>query len=130
MNIRKFFRLIIVICVVFSLLSKSAPVSADEPLLNPRISASVHGDGWISGEEWLFDSQVTISIDDPNTPQSPDFTTYTTASNTRPGQVGGSFIYDPNYDFNPGFTITVSEGTTTKNYRGGQFESGSVGYCK
>jgi hypothetical protein len=68
------------------------------------------------GEEWPLGAQVTITSDDPTTPQSPDFTIRITVSNTRPGQIGGSFELLPTMNsIRTGFTISVSDGITTKS---------------
>jgi hypothetical protein len=86
-----------------------------EPL-SPDITAAPSND-WISGEEWPINAIITIEIDNPNTPETPDFTTTQIATEDGwwPHQRGGNFQYWSEYDFSPGDTITLSDGVTTKS---------------
>jgi ABC-type branched-subunit amino acid transport system substrate-binding protein len=120
MKIHKTFNLVMALLFAFSLVGIPATASAQEPALNPHIiffyNDGVGPGGWVFGEEWPLGAQVTINIDIPNTPQSPDFTTQTTVKNTRPGQPGGRFVYsDDNHDISPGSIITVSDTITTRS---------------
>ena len=107
MNTNKIFNLMMAFVFALSLLGIPAQALAQEPAPNPNITAAPSND-WISGDEWPIGAQVTITIDDPSTPQSPDFTTTQTA-------IGGRFQYWSSYNFSPGFTVTLSDGITTKS---------------
>jgi multiple sugar transport system substrate-binding protein len=86
-------------------------------VLNPAITAAPSND-WISGEEWPINATVTIEIDDPATPDNPDFSITqiaTAEAEWRPNKPGGYFQYWSEYDFSAGDTITLSDGITTKS---------------
>ena len=85
-------------------------------VLAPDITAAPSND-WINGEEWPVNATVTIEIDDPDTPENPDFSTtqIATEDGGNPGQRGGQFHYWSEYDFSLDDIITLSDGITTKS---------------
>ncbi len=62
------------------------------------------------GADWARGSSVTISIDDPGTPEEPDFQT---TADTDPGWGNFGVWLGDQYDIQPGFNITVTDGDKT-----------------
>ena len=62
-------------------------------------------------EAWPAESQLTVTVDDPDTPESPDADM---AHTVRDDGWGGFAVSYP-FDVEPGWVITVSDGTTTKS---------------
>jgi oligopeptide transport system substrate-binding protein len=62
------------------------------------------------GYEWPLGAQVTLSVEDPETDASPD---YTAAATLDPNQTYISFNLN-GVDLHPGVTVALSDGTTTK----------------
>lgn len=86
--------------------------------LNPIFMLNVLNDSSWDGLDawnWPLGSQVTLTVDNPNTPQMPDYT------EVQPMEVGkGShsthamYMQDDEFQGQPGFTITLSDGIQTK----------------
>lgn len=76
---------------------------------NPYIEAHVTGQ-WIYARGWLLDTMVTMTIDRPSTPQSPDYTTTTWNSDI----TAAEFNLNGVFEFQSGDVITQSGGGLTK----------------
>jgi len=70
----------------------------------------------VVGSGWPLGATVTMSIDSPVTPASPEYSdTITVATNPEdPGQTWFSFDLNGQYDLKPGDVVTITDGTTTK----------------
>lgn len=74
-------------------------------------SVSIGGD-WIYGSNWFVGEPVTLTIDDPDTPDSPDYV------DTAMPQVGPWVLTGVEFPFEvqPGYVITMSQGETIKSH--------------
>ena len=116
---RALITLVLVLSVVWT---PNMNAKADWPfpvfMLNISNDSSWRGlDAW----NWPLGSKVTLTVDDPNTLQNPDYTEVQTMGIPNPGQTTISHaMYMQDYDLeehfegHPGFTITLSDGTQTK----------------
>jgi multiple sugar transport system substrate-binding protein len=89
---------------------------ADWNVPNPRFDAWFK-DGNINAYDWALGTTLTLDIDDPATPTSPDFTT-TTVVGIAPwdsNQTLGAFNLNGAYGIEPGMTVTVSGASVTKS---------------
>ncbi|RPI91445.1 MAG: extracellular solute-binding protein [Chloroflexi bacterium] len=80
-------------------------------------------DDWVHSRGWTADAQLTLTVDDPNTPQPVDYTYPGTVSMQQaPWDPGDSddilAIFDLSgaFDLQVGNTVTVSDGITTHDY--------------
>ncbi|GAG14046.1 unnamed protein product, partial [marine sediment metagenome] len=88
-----------------------------KPLLNVMLNRdSVHG------EEWPPGAEVTLTIDDPATGGSPDYTDIQTVTTEAPGYgypwgyTWVDFDLDGVFDVEPGHTVVLTDGVTTKGH--------------
>jgi len=72
--------------------------------------------GYISAYNWPLGTQLTLTVDDPSTPQPTDYTAITDSITAPwdPKQTVGQFNLNGAFVILPGMTITVSGGSTTK----------------
>src|SRR5689334_15673712 len=63
-------------------------------------------DGNISAYEWPVDTELTLDIEDPTTPQSPDYSTTTVVgvADWDPSQTFGQFHLNGAFEIQPGMT--------------------------
>lgn len=76
----------------------------------------VHRGVWGPGiiiKWWPAASTLTVKIDDPVTPQSPDYQMVVVAVMTDEGYGG---VFYPEYEIKPGDVVTVTDGTATKSH--------------
>ena len=106
MKTQKIFNLVMAVLFAFSMLGTPGSALAQEP--NPIIWGVTAANNWISGNDWLANINVQVSIDDPSTPQNPD---YVTTQNT---DANGSFSFQVQYDIQVGFAVSATDGDTTK----------------
>ncbi len=73
----------------------------------------IHGLGWIMG------SEVTLQIDDLGTPAAPDYTAVLTVNSMAPWDPSLTLVLFDNLPFTiqPGFLVSMSDGTTIKEHR-------------
>ena len=78
---------------------------------NPRLSVTPAYD-YIVAYEWVSESELTTTVDDPGTIISPD------ASSTATADLNGAVViyFDGIIDILPGFAISVSDGSMTKTH--------------
>jgi len=86
-------------------------------LSNPRFLVRLM-DGEVHGNDWPLDEEVTIFIDDPNTPDSPDFTDIQTVeiAGWDPDETWVGFPYDDQLGVEPGFVVIMTDGMFTKTH--------------
>jgi hypothetical protein len=70
----------------------------------------------VDGSGWPLGATITVEINDPATPTSPDYTNTTTviANPGDPSQTFFNLDFNGQYDLKPGDAVTVTDGTTTK----------------
>lgn len=79
-----------------------------------NFTVSVHGGAW--GNNWTIGQPVFLEIDDPATPQSPDFTD---TAWPEPGPwyyTGVNFPVFPAFDIQPGFIVTATQGNRVQTH--------------
>ncbi len=113
MNTHKTFSLIVVVLLAFAWAGIPMPVSADDPL--PYITFT-RSNNWVSGNYWPSSVSILIMIDDPATPQNPDFFENQTSDGS------GNFGYRSAYDIQTGFTVYGTDGNTIKQLTVSNFE--------
>jgi hypothetical protein len=70
----------------------------------------------VDGSGWPLGATITVEINDPATPASPDYTNTTTAI-ANPGDASQTWFnldFNGQYNLKPGDVVTVTDGTTTK----------------
>jgi ABC-type oligopeptide transport system substrate-binding subunit/ABC-type branched-subunit amino acid transport system substrate-binding protein len=84
-------------------------------------SENVHIDVWfrdghINAYDWPLNSTVTLSVEDPGTPQSPDYSTNTQVGIApwNPNKAVGQFYINEAFNIQPGMTVTVSGSGATR----------------
>lgn len=84
---------------------------------NPRFTAFPEWE-LIEGWEWPADAVVHLTIDDPATPQSPDYSADEPAGPTPwdPNQLWVQFSFADAYDMKPGDEVTLYDGATTQTH--------------
>lgn len=112
MKTHTMFNLVIVSILVFSLLSVPAPVLAEQLQSEPTIS--VHPDKErVTCFDWPWGALLTLEIDDPGTPQVPDYEISHIVlgpNNYEEIELNGIF------DIQPGYLVTVSDGNVTRQH--------------
>ena len=80
---------------------------------NPRFDAWFR-DGNINAYDWPLGTQLTLDIEDPATPQSPDFSTTTEVgvAHWNPNETLGEFHLNGAFDIQPGMTLTNKDRCT------------------
>ncbi|MBI9045017.1 MAG: hypothetical protein JEZ06_11055 [Anaerolineaceae bacterium] len=78
----------------------------------PRFSVMWENQIWY--DDWIYDTTITLTIDDPSTPQSPDFQTEHYVSDPDGNGQSDEFIFD--FPTSPGFVFTLSDGESTKTH--------------
>ena len=72
----------------------------------------------IDGTGWLVGATISVEINDPITPASPDYTNTTTVI-VHPGDENQTYFnldFNGQYDLKPGDVVTVTDGTTIKQH--------------
>lgn len=72
----------------------------------------------VDGSGWLEGATLTIAIDDPITPQDPDYSNSTTVIRN-PGDLTNTYFnldFRGYYDLKPGDIVTITDGTITKTH--------------
>lgn len=85
---------------------------------NPNFSVQLT-DNEVHGFEWALGTAVTLTVDDPDTPQPVDYTDSQTVivANWDPNQTVVRFrLSDNNFTLESGMTVTMSDGSTTKTH--------------
>ncbi|NWG07638.1 MAG: BMP family ABC transporter substrate-binding protein [Chloroflexi bacterium] len=84
---------------------------------NPSIGVRANDDR-IEGWEWTLGSTITVSVDDPVTPTSPDITRTAVVyeASWNPGEYRFDVDLRNIYDVKTGDTVTATDGTTTKTH--------------
>jgi len=82
--------------------------------LDPTISARLNLN-WIAAVDWPVGANVTLSIDDPETPQNPDYTDTQTAQ-WDPVRTNVMFGLDGVMTLHPGLIVTITDGQFTKEH--------------
>lgn len=93
-------------------------VVIDQSPSNPNFSVRMT-ENEVHGYEWTFGSQVRLEIDDPNTPQSPDYTRTQTVTfaDWDPNQTFVRFkVWEDNFTLQPGMLVTMTDGNITKTH--------------
>lgn len=88
---------------------------AAEPPPLPWLTADAGTDSVWGGGGWLEGVPITVTIDDPATGESPDFTGTTELGTYPDPNLPEEFYLEPSLDILPGFTIEATDGTTTKD---------------
>ncbi|MBI3738362.1 MAG: PhnD/SsuA/transferrin family substrate-binding protein, partial [Chloroflexi bacterium] len=81
---------------------------------NPNIRAFTNQDR-VDGWQWIAGATANLTIDDPGTPQNPDFTAEGTVGFDQ--DKGWTYInieFGGDYDLKPGDIVTLTDGATTK----------------
>ncbi|MEW5986420.1 MAG: ABC transporter substrate-binding protein [Chloroflexota bacterium] len=75
----------------------------------------------VHGYQWTMGVTVTLTVDDPGTPESPDFTDAQAVHYDPCCGPFVQFIQPPEFQIQPGFLVTMSDGQITKTHtvRGG-----------
>jgi ABC-type transport system substrate-binding protein len=117
MNTHKLFNtFLIFMLAIMALGTPIRSVSAQEP--NPAFSVRMR-EREVHGYDWTLGSQVTLTIDDPNTPQSPDYTRTETVipASWNPNQTFVQFrLWQDGFTLKPGMIITMTDGNITKTH--------------
>jgi hypothetical protein len=79
----------------------------------PTIAARP-GEQQISGYDWPEGAAIALAVDNPSTPQSPDYTDSLPADMQDWGQTEAYFDLRGRFYFGIGYIITMTDGTTTK----------------
>lgn len=84
-------------------------------LSNPTFAVRMT-DAQVEGWEWPLGADVTMTIDDPGTPESPDYTDTQTVlvADWDPKQTYVQFNFRYVYFIQPGHVVTLTDGATTK----------------
>ncbi len=84
---------------------------------NPNFAVHLF-DAQVEGWEWPLGADVTMTIDDPATPQNPDYTDTQTVvvADWDPSQTDVRFDFNYVYFIAPGHIVTLSDGVTTKTH--------------
>ena len=82
---------------------------------NPNLVVMVDNDQ-AHGHDWPNGAEVTMTIDDPETSESPDLTMVATAYEDEPGHTWVEFDFSGQFDVLPEHTVTFSDNTTTKEH--------------
>ncbi|MBL8109079.1 MAG: hypothetical protein JNJ96_05385 [Anaerolineales bacterium] len=82
----------------------------------PIIWGVTASNNWINIVEWPANASVQISIDDPSTPQNPDYATVRTTDGN------GNFNFQAQYNIQVGSVVSVTDGSTTKQVTVSNFE--------
>ncbi len=84
---------------------------------NPNFAVYLF-DVQVEGWEWPLGADVTMTIDDPVTPQNPDYTDTQTVvvADWDPNQTNVRFNFNYVYFIAPGHIVTLSDGVTTKTH--------------
>ncbi len=85
---------------------------ADWNVPNPRFDAW-YRDGNISAYDWPIDTVLTLEVEDPATPETPDYST-TTIVGFDPKQTMAQFNLNGAFSIQPGMTLSVSGAGVTK----------------
>jgi hypothetical protein len=79
---------------------------------SPGMVVAVNRDA-VEGFEWPEGADVTLTIDDPDTSLSPDFTANETVGNDPAGSAGNvGFVFADEFDVRPGHVVTLDDGQT------------------
>ena len=74
-------------------------------------------DAFIETIKWPLGVEVTLTIDDPVTPESPDYGPFTEITGIDPwGHSYASARFDFTFDILPGYVISISDGVITKTH--------------
>ncbi len=70
----------------------------------------------VDGGDWTVGDTITLTVDDPGTAPSPDYTASAIAQPASWDATSGRvvFVLDGIIEIKPGFTVTLSDGTVTK----------------
>jgi len=84
---------------------------------NPRFWVSPL-DRRVDGVEWPLGAEVTLTIDDPGTPGSPDYSDSQTVEPDawNPESTWVAFELDGAFEVQPGHVVTLTDGSTTKEH--------------
>ena len=88
-------------------------------VLDPSFMLNVNNDSsWrgLDAWNWPLGSQVTLTVDNPNTSQNPDYSEVQTMvpGNDEWHLTHAMYMQDNNFEGHPGFTIILSDGVQTK----------------
>jgi hypothetical protein len=79
---------------------------------NPAMVVAVNRDA-VEGFEWPEGADVRLTIDDPGTALSPDFTAKETVGTDPAGSAGNvGFVFADEFDVRPGHLVTLDDGQT------------------
>lgn len=84
---------------------------------NPRINVRAN-DNSIEGQEWTLGSTVTVTVDDPLTPVSPDITRTAVVyeASWNPGEYRFEIKLEGEFDIKASDIVTATDGTITKTH--------------
>jgi hypothetical protein len=84
---------------------------------NPRFNVRANEDQ-VGAHEWKLGDIVTLAINDPGTTKNPDYTDTRTIGLAPwdPSQTYAEFNLRGIFDIQPGFVVSLSDGTTTKTH--------------
>jgi len=84
---------------------------------NPQLSVRANNDQ-VEAYEWTLDSTITLEIDDPATPDDPDYsdTRIIGTADWDPSQTYAQFNLGGVFDIQPGFLVSIDDGTTEKTH--------------
>jgi fibronectin type 3 domain-containing protein len=85
-------------------------------LVNPKFFARANSDQ-VEASEWPLGSNVTLEIDDPATPDAPDYSATRLVTQGAPWDANityASFNLGGIFDIQPGFVVSMTDGSTLK----------------
>ena len=84
---------------------------------NPKFSVRLT-EGEVHGYEWPLGESVTLTINDPATPDDPDYedSQITIVSDWDPEQTFVGFVYEDIIEVGEGFVVTLTDGATFKQH--------------
>lgn len=87
------------------------------PLPNPSFAVRANDDR-VEGWGWTLGTTITVTVDDPNTPDNPDITRSADVYEApwNPGEFRFDLDLRGVMDIQPGFEVTVSDGNITKTH--------------
>lgn len=91
----------------------------------PNPVLGVNPDG-VWGIDWTLGTSVTLTVDDPANGTGVDFTTTETVQMYDFPKPTAVFHLPANFQIQPGFELTMTDGTTTKNHTAMYFEISNV----
>jgi hypothetical protein len=110
---------ILFLCILVIGLSWKPSVNAFAGWTSPLFMLNINNDSsWheVTAWNWPLGSLVTLTVDNPDTFQNPDYTeTQTMGPRSGEYPTGASYLQNNEFEGHPGFTITLTDGIQTKS---------------